>query len=132
MKKLMKKILFSLFILALSASYSLGENARVYCKVKDITVETKSEEDCKKIGGRTLRSCLFVINFDNGSFDGKKLKLNGNGTSNVIYFTDRPDREAGHMGVKKFKCIWTRGINSFKSDPPNATLSLNYRRQRFG
>jgi len=124
MKKLMKKLLFSLFILAISASYSLGENMGVYCKVRDITVETKSGEDCNKIGGMTLRSYLFVINFDNGSFDGKKLKLNGNGTSNVIYFTDSPDREAGHMGVKKFKSIWTKGINSFKSNPPNATLSV--------
>ena len=35
-----------------------------------------------------------------------------------------PERESGHMSVKKFKSIWTKGINSFKSDPPNATLSV--------
>ncbi|MGI9554318.1 MAG: hypothetical protein ACR2NC_05275 [Thermodesulfobacteriota bacterium] len=120
----MKKLLLILFILTLSSTYSYGQETGVSCIIEDVRVEAKSEEDCKKIGGSTLRAYLFVINFDTGTFDGKKLRLNGNGSSNVIYFTDRPDREAGHMSVKKFKSIWTKGINSFNSDPPNATLSV--------
>ena len=120
----MKNIILSFILLTLSASYSLSEEIKVNCKVKDTNVQTNSEEDCKKIGGKALRNYLFVINFDTGSFDGKKLQLNGNGTSNVIYFTDKPDRKAGHMGVNKFKSLWTKGINSFRSDPPNATLSV--------
>ncbi len=56
MKKLMKKLLFSLFILALSASYSLGENARVYCKVKDITVKQNLRKTAKKLAAGHLEA----------------------------------------------------------------------------
>lgn len=52
---------------------------------------------------------LFVINFDNGTYTEGKLTLNGNGQSNVIYFSDRPEVEAGHMGIKKFVKIWGQG-----------------------
>jgi len=120
----MKKLILVFFIYTVSVSYGYPAINGVACKVNDITVETKTVDDCKAIGGKALDNYLFVINFDNGSFDGKRIQLNGNGKSNAIYFTDRPERKAGHMGVKKFKSIWTQGINSFKSNPPNATLSL--------
>lgn len=67
---------------------------------------------------------LFVINFDSGSYSENKLTLNGNGQSNVIYFLDRANIGAGHMGINKFKSLWKKGSNSFQSDPPEATLSL--------
>ena len=67
---------------------------------------------------------LFVINFDNGSYANDKLTLNGNGQSNVIYFSDRPMVEAGHMGIKKFVKIWGEGEQNFNSIPPNSTLSI--------
>ena len=67
---------------------------------------------------------LFVINFDNGTYEKGKLTLNGNGQSNVIYFSDRPEVEAGHMGIKKFVSIWGQGEENFNSTPPNCTLSV--------
>jgi len=67
---------------------------------------------------------LFVINFDNGTYADGKLMLNGNGQSNVIYFSDKPEVEAGHMGIKKFVSIWGEGEQNFNSIPPNSTLSI--------
>ncbi len=67
---------------------------------------------------------LFVINFDNGTYADGKLTLNGNGQSNVIYFSDKPILESGHMGVKKFVTIWGEGEQNFNTIPPNSTLSI--------
>ena len=67
---------------------------------------------------------LFVINFDNGTFADGKLTLNGNAQSNVIYFSDKPLVESGHMGIKKFVSIWGQGEQNFNSIPPNSTLSI--------
>ena len=67
---------------------------------------------------------LFVINFDNGTYADGKLTLNGNGQSNVIYFSDKPQVESGHMGINKFVTIWGEGEQNFNSIPPNSTLSI--------
>ena len=67
---------------------------------------------------------LFVINFDNGTYADGKLTLNGNGQSNVIYFSDKPEVESGHMGIKKFVTIWGEGEQIFNTIPPNSTLSI--------
>ena len=67
---------------------------------------------------------LFVINFDNGTYADGKLTLNGNAQSNVIYFSDSPEVESGHMGIKKFVSIWGEGEQNFNSIPPNCTLSI--------
>jgi len=65
---------------------------------------------------------LFVISGTSGSLDGDKLTLNG--VPNVIYFSDRPARKAGHMSLSEFIKMWNKGSDSFKADPPNATLSV--------
>lgn len=67
---------------------------------------------------------LFVINFDNGTYADGKLTLNGNGQSNVIFFSDKPEVESGHMGIKKFVTIWGEGEQNFNTIPPNSTLSI--------
>lgn len=93
----MKKILFSLLliiVLAAAANAQVGPNY------------------------------LFVINFDNGTYKDGKLSLNGNGQSNVIYFSDSPVLESGHMGIKKFVEIWGEGEQNFNTIPPNSTLSI--------
>ncbi len=41
-----------------------------------------------------------------------------------MYFSDRPYRIAGHISLKKFVEQWGKGADSFKADPPNATLSI--------
>ncbi len=67
---------------------------------------------------------LFVISGTSGSLDGDTLTLNG--VPNVLYFSDRPNRIAGHMSVSEFIEMWDKGgrYDSFKEDPPNATLSV--------
>jgi len=65
---------------------------------------------------------LFVMSGTSGSLDGDTLTLNG--VPNVIYFSDRPDRVAGHLSLEKFVEMWDKGDDSFKADPPNATLSV--------
>jgi len=67
-------------------------------------------------------SYLFVLSATSGSLKGDTLTLDG--VPNVIYFTDRPARKAGHISVSEFIEMWSKGVDSFKGDPPNATLSV--------
>lgn len=67
---------------------------------------------------------LFVINFDSGTYKDGKLTLVGNGQSNVIYFSDKPVLESGHMGIAKFVKVWGEGEENFNTTPPNSTLSV--------
>jgi len=65
---------------------------------------------------------LFVLSATSGSLKGDTLTLNG--VPSVIYFSERPERKAGHMSVSNFVEMWGKGVDSFKADPPNATLSV--------
>ena len=65
---------------------------------------------------------LFVLSATSGSLKGDTLTLNG--VPNVIYFSDRPSRKAGHLSLEKFVESWNKGSDSFKADPPNAILSV--------
>ena len=65
---------------------------------------------------------LFVLSVTSGSLKGDTLTLNG--VPNVIYFSDRTARNAGHMSLSNFVEMWDKGVDSFKADPPNATLSV--------
>ena len=67
-------------------------------------------------------SYLYVLSATSGSLKGDTLTLNG--VPNVIYFSDRPVRKAGHISVSEFIKMWDKGSDSFKADPPNATLSI--------
>jgi ABC-type Fe3+-hydroxamate transport system substrate-binding protein len=42
----------------------------------------------------------------------------------TVYFTDRPERIAGHGHTSDFIAMWGEGDDSFNADPPNATLSV--------
>src|SRR5262245_5722968 len=42
----------------------------------------------------------------------------------TVFFSDRPERLAGHIRNDLFTKLWSEGRNSFKSDPPNAALSV--------
>src|SRR5271167_2456704 len=44
----------------------------------------------------------------------------------TLYFSDRPQRIAGHLKMSAYLAEWTRaeGPDNFGSDPPNATLSV--------
>jgi FKBP-type peptidyl-prolyl cis-trans isomerase len=44
----------------------------------------------------------------------------------VTWFTDRPNRDAGHIPVKNFVGLWQQGgQDTFKSDPPNVAISFD-------
>lgn len=42
----------------------------------------------------------------------------------TVYFSDRPERIAGHMTLGDYLKEWTAGKDNFGEDPPNATLSV--------
>ena len=62
---------------------------------------------------------ILVLSAPSGSLKGDTLTLNG--VPNVVYFSDRPNRVAGHLSLEQFVESWN---NSFKDDPPNAALSV--------
>lgn len=106
----MKKLLAIVMLLALSFSFFGNSIAQ--------EGSTSAKTEAAK------PNYVFVINFDNGTYVDGKLTLNGNGQSNVIYFSDKPQVESGHMGIKKFVSIWGAGEQNFNSIPPNSTLSI--------
>lgn len=67
-------------------------------------------------------SFLFVLSARSGTFKDGKLTLKD--VPLVVYFSDRPDRIAGHLSLEKFVELWGKGPDSFKADPPNATISI--------
>ena len=42
----------------------------------------------------------------------------------TLFFSDRPERVAGHMRTAAFIRHWDKGANSFKESPPNATVAV--------
>lgn len=66
---------------------------------------------------------LFVQSIYAGKFNGKELSLDKI-SAQTLYFSDRPARKVGHIPTAHFMKLWSEGSDSFKSDPPNATLSI--------
>jgi hypothetical protein len=68
---------------------------------------------------------LFVQSAKGMSFDKSSSKLTLEGVSAVtVFFTDRPERIAGNMKTAAFVPFWSKGKDSFLSDPPNADISI--------
>jgi len=68
---------------------------------------------------------LFVQNADDLSLKDGRLILFGISPT-TIFFSDRPQRIAGHMSTEDFVREWQKGAGpeSFKADPPNGALSV--------
>jgi len=66
---------------------------------------------------------LLVQSSDGFEYDGERLTLHGVSPS-TVFFSDRPDRIAGHMPIEKAYEWGQAGGESFLADPPNATLSV--------
>ena len=66
---------------------------------------------------------LFVQNSKGMAFDGKLLTLKG-ANPIIIYFCDRPEREAGHLTREAFLELVSEGENSFTENPPNGAVSI--------
>lgn len=52
------------------------------------------------------------------------LRLNGV-NPHTLYFSDRPERIFGRVTTADFVEHWGKGTDSFKSDPPNAVLTVH-------
>ncbi|MEQ9617567.1 MAG: hypothetical protein RIG61_00140 [Deltaproteobacteria bacterium] len=65
---------------------------------------------------------LFTMGAKSGSYKDGKLTLND--VPLVVYFSDRPHRISGMLSLEVFAQGWGQGPDSFKADPPNATLSI--------
>ncbi len=66
---------------------------------------------------------LFVQTADSATLADGVLVMGGINPA-TIYFSDRPDRIAGHLTTDEFVATWGDGDDSFASNPPNATLSI--------
>ena len=42
----------------------------------------------------------------------------------IVWFTDRPERQSGSITPARFLEVWHAGADSFAGDPPNAVLTL--------
>jgi hypothetical protein len=78
-------------------------------------------------------SLLLVQHADSGTIEKEndastsaiyKLTLNGIST-NVLYFSDRPERIVSQMTTQLYVDGWNEGQDSFVADPPNAALVMN-------
>ena len=77
------------------------------------------------LGADEMADFLFVQTAGAMSFDkaAGKLTLHGVGGT-TLFFSDRPERVAGNMQTSAFIPFWSKGKDSFLSDPPNADLSI--------
>jgi hypothetical protein len=72
-----------------------------------------------------LADFLFVQSAKGMTFDKAANKLTLTGVSPVtVFFTDRPERVAANIKTAAFIPFWSEGKDSFKSDPPNADVSI--------
>lgn len=92
-----------------------------------------TEDKAPKASEVTTRSLLFVYEGENAELE----PIGGSGTeftlsvpiaskeSKVTWFTDRPNRDAGHMSYENFvKLYYSNAKDSFKIDPPNVAIQL--------
>lgn len=78
-----------------------------------------SDSDDESTGGT---EDLFVVNAASGSLEGSTLTLRG--VPSVVYFTDRPERDAGHLAIDDYVALWTPPADEDDFAPPNADLSV--------
>jgi hypothetical protein len=68
---------------------------------------------------------LFVQTAKGMTFDKSASKLTLNDISPItVMFSDRPERIAANMRTAAFVPFWSKGKDSFLSDPPNADISI--------
>jgi hypothetical protein len=68
---------------------------------------------------------LFVQTAKGMTFDKAASKLTLTGVSPItVMFSDRPERIAANMKTAAFVPFWSKGKDSFLSDPPNADISI--------
>ena len=71
----------------------------------------------------TIVNLLFVQSARGAELAGGELRLKGVSPT-TVFFSDRPERITGHEPTEDFVKDWGVGDDSFKVNPPNATLSI--------
>lgn len=66
---------------------------------------------------------LFVQTASGMAYHDGKLTLHDLAPT-TLFFSDRPDRVTGHISSEEFVESWSKGPDSFASNPPNAVLSV--------
>ena len=95
------KLLLVVFVLGLS--YQLAEANPVI-----------NDKDAPKF--------LYTLSASSGKMEGDRVILEN--VPLVVYFSDRPARISGQLSIQVFAQGWDQGSDSFRADPPNATLSI--------
>jgi hypothetical protein len=90
--------------------------AIVSLSISGLTAQTdeSAEEGC---------DAMFVQTATGMTHEGGELKLTG-ADPYLVYFCDRPVREAGHISWNAFIELGTQGENSFIENQPNAAISV--------
>lgn len=65
---------------------------------------------------------LYTMSSSSGKVEGDRIVLER--VPLVVYFSDRPARISGQLSLQVFGQGWDQGPDSFRADPPNATLSI--------
>ncbi len=82
-----------------------------------------SEAQQPPSGDRIARAkFLYVISSQAGSIEGDRIVFKN--VPAVVYFSDRPERIAGHMTLQDFVGIWKYEPSGLMKTPPTATLSV--------
>src|SRR5688572_24636325 len=72
---------------------------------------------------------LFVQDASSGTLqaatDGRQALVLLGVDEQTLWFTDRPNRDAGLMRTSAFASAWSKGADSFAEDPPNGALVLH-------
>ena len=80
---------------------------------KSATADRSSEKETVEL--------LFVLDAKGIEYDGETLMMK-EADPYLLYFSDRPERIAGHLTIDAFLEEVSKGTDSFADDPPNATL----------
>ena len=87
------------------------------------TSVSAADENQKTEANKKSVQYLFVQTAHAITSQGNSLMLHGVGPT-TLFFSDRPERIVGHGATVELVKDWSKGKDSFASDPPNATLSM--------
>ena len=112
------KLMFIVFSLFFSAFLLFGTQINAQESADKSAAPSKSDENLQ---------LMFVQSAEDLKVDAAKQTLRlVNVNQQTLYFSDRPQRIAGHIKMADYLKEWTAkaGKDNFAADPPNATLSV--------
>lgn len=123
-RKFINRAMTNTIATALSAGYVVAQDSQSGSVAPPTNRKPKqvplSADEAKAMGKVTL---LFVQNAQEAAINNGNLTLK-KVSPTTIFFSDRPERIAGHLTTREFVPFWSEGKDNFASNPPNATLSV--------